>query len=124
MKRVRLEKGDKAPFAGQLLSDAAVAKLLSDMSAQVKTLEAKIKFLEETQVAKLESQEQACKAKLDAEATKKQICEDTRKAEEMVYTQAIERSGKQAERRWYESPYLHLVLGMGLATGACVAVTR
>ena len=30
MKRVRLEKGKKAPFTGQLLSDAAVAKLLSD----------------------------------------------------------------------------------------------
>lgn len=124
MKRVRLTKGEKAPFTGQLLSDAAVAKLLSDMQAKVRTLEAENAHLKATQKVKLESKDQACKAKLEAEASKKKICEDTRKAEKVVYTQAIERVGKQAERRWYESPYLHLVLGMGLGTGACVAATR
>lgn len=124
MKRVQLKKGEKAPFDGQLLSDAAVAKLLSDYKAKVLALEAEIKFLKGIQKTKLDTATETCKVRVDAEATKKKICEDTRTAEKMVYSQAIDRIGKQSEQRWYESPYLHLILGMGLGTGACVAATR
>jgi hypothetical protein len=94
------------------------------MKAKVKTLEAEVKHLKATQETKLDAAKESCKAKVEAEASKKKICEDTRVAEKLVYTKAVDRIGKQAERSWYESPYLHLVLGIGLGTGGCIAATR
>jgi hypothetical protein len=119
VKRVELKKGDKAPFDGQLLSNAAVAKLLSDQAAKIKELEAKLTYLQDKSKTDLEAEQKSCAVKVDAEKAKTKLCDDTRKAEAKVYTSAVDRVGQQCERKWYESPYIHLVLGLGAGIGGC-----
>lgn len=124
VKRVELKKGDKAPFDGQLLSHAAVAKLITDQAAKIAELSAQIKYLQDKHKTELETEQKSCVVKVETEKSKIKVCEDTRKAEGAVYTSAVDRVGKQCERKWYESPYIHLVLGLGIGAGSCIAATR
>lgn len=121
MKRVRLEKGKRAPFSGQLLSDAAVATLLSEYKVKIKELELRATYLKKRVEAKLEALDNICQVEMRAEEQKRKICEDARKAERSVYNKALNRVSKEAGRKWYESPYLHLLLGIGVGIGGTAA---
>jgi hypothetical protein len=106
------------------LSDEAVAKLLSDHKAEVANLRAEIEFLKQKAQAERATATLQNKAMLEAESTKIKLCEDTRVAEKLVYTKAIDRIGKQSEHTWWQSPYLHLVLGIILGAGSSIAVVQ
>lgn len=111
--RIRVIKGQKfvPPSNGQFLSDAAVAKLLSEHNAALKDLQLKLDLAEKTAAIAKESAEKICDANIKSESTKRQLCEDTREAEKKVYTKAVDRTSEQCRRTWYESPYFNFVLG-------------
>ena len=109
--RVRLKKGDRAPFNGQLLSDSQFAKVIADHKAIVAKLEAKIAHLEKTYETSIHAEQASCIVKINAIEHKLKICKDTAKVTNQIYTKAIDRTADSCSRKWYESPYLHFALG-------------
>jgi hypothetical protein len=128
IKRIALEKGKRAPFSGQLLSHAAVARLLAERQAEVAGLKLEIENLKKKHVADSTAFAQSCKIKMEAEKRLAKLCQESAAAKLAVYDTALKRTVKQCETKWYKSPYFNFVLGAvtfgGLAGGITYATNR
>lgn len=117
VKRARLQKGDAAPFAGTLLSDAAVAKLISDADAKLKQAQLEAERLRRDLELERRSAAVVWQAKLDTEKLKYTACsKDADRTRELL--------DKASNPPWYKSPYLHFLLGSVVSGGVCAAATR
>lgn len=114
IQRVRLTKGEKAPFDGQLLSNAAAAKILSDLKAQTRLSEEKRRSLVEIYEAKMKFLKKSCQASANIQSSQLEVCLDTHEKSKKLHDKAIKRLNKALAKKnkkpWYKSPYLHLTL--------------
>lgn len=122
--RIRIEQGQVAPFTGQLLSDEAVGKLLANHKKEVKLLkiemEAQQKLNEAERTALVDSYE----AKLTAERAKRMKLQEYTDNTAAVYSKSIKRLSESMETKWYQSPYLHNVLGILIGGSICIGIDR
>jgi len=123
--RVSLKKGQsfKAPKEGQFLSKEAMAKLISDYNAKIKTLEEKLKNQDSQAKAKLDAEKQRRAA--DKEACDKNLGDQKQTCElqKSILTKAVDRTSEACERKFWEKPIYPfigglLVCGGGIAAGA------
>ena len=121
VKRVRLSKGERAPFNGNLLSDVALAKLVTDFELKIKKLEAKLEKEKLEHEAELLSSETICQTRIEGEQAKKKALESGYDQERAIYEKALK---KCTDTPWYKSPYLHFLAGSIIAGGICVAAKR
>jgi len=118
--RARLAKGDKAPFAGVLLTDQALAKVIAGLEGQVAALKLQLERQKREQAAQLEAAKKTCDAQLVGERAKAAAAADGFKTERKLYTSALD---KAQASKWYKSPYLHFILGSVVSGGICAAAT-
>lgn len=124
VERARLTKGQTAPFAGVLLSDAALAKIISDYEAKLAAERLLREKAEREAKATLTGEQASCKIKLDGEALKLSIAEAGCARERAICDKALT---KQSSSAWFQSPYLHNFLGCVACGGICagaVAASR
>jgi len=126
IKRVRLKAGQKAPFDGQLLSDAAAAKLLAELSSEIKLAEAEIEHLSTTHRIKVQALKDSCQANVIAVNSKLKSCLDSYTEAKRLHDKAIARLNRDLAKKnktsWYKSPYLHVTLAAVLLTAGSIAV--
>lgn len=124
VERARLAKGAAAPFAGVLLSDAALAKIITDYEAKLAAEKLLREKAEREAKTLLAAEQAACKIKLDGEARKLAIAEAGCARERVICDKALTKTTSSA---WYQSPYLHNFLGCVACGGICagaVAASR
>lgn len=121
VKRIRLSKGVKAPFDGNLLSDAAVAKILSDHAASLKLFETKLMNTQEEYTIKLKYAEDSSNLKIKLLNDKYDNLLKAYDEKDSIYKKSIERLSKACKeacsRSWWESPVFLTTVG-GLLVGA------
>ena len=118
--RGRLAKGEKAPFAGVLLTDQALAKVISKLEGQVAALKLQLERQQREAAAQLEAAKKTCDAQLVGERAKLAAAAEGFKTERKLYTSALD---KAQASKWYKSPYLHFVIGSVVSGGICAAAT-
>jgi hypothetical protein len=119
-KPVKLKKGDAAPFEGHLVTTESLARAL----VEVQTLEDRGKlekdFLQKKMDAQLSLQESLRKSVLDTEQQKYKLLEEAKNTQATYYNQTIQQLRGAADRKWWESPYLHF--GLGFAAAGIISV--
>ena len=117
--RVRLKAGERAPFAGNLISDDGLAKLITEQQREVKLLELEIEKLRRDNDSERRTADAICTAKLEGEATKLTTYELSWKTQRGIYEVAL---GKAATSPpWWKSHYVSFAAGALLSGGLCVA---
>jgi len=117
--RARLAKGDKAPFAGVLLTDAALAKLITDLEQRAAEARLQLEKVKREQQATIEAERALCAIKLDGAAMKLTVTAKGFESERQIFTGALKKCDSDAP--WYRSPYLHNVIGCAACGGICAA---
>lgn len=110
--------GDRVPFSGKLLTIDALAKLISYYKAAIAKLESDLVYQQKICDVKLNAKVDACT--IESSACKKLIdnCQQVCTMEKKVYSTALERTGKNCERKWYESQWIGLTAGVILCGGS------
>lgn len=110
-------KGAAAPFDGVLLSDPALAKLLSDADAKLKVALLEVEKLRRDLDLEKRTAATVCKVQLDGERLKYAACsKDADRVRGLL--------DKATETPWFKNPYLHFLLGSAISGGVCAAATR
>lgn len=120
---VSLKAGDKAPFAGKLLTNEALAKIVTDYENTIAKLKAAIEKEQRERAAEKLAAERVCEARLSGEKGKLAAQQAERERERAIYENAI-KSCKAESAPWFKSPYLHFVFGAAIGGGVCAAATR
>lgn len=115
--RTRLLKNEQAPFAGTLLSDAAMAAILTNADRGIKLLTLELaRAGKELEVEKRKN-EAICAVKVQGEKDRYQAC--VKDAERL--RSSLEQSTNPP---WYKSPYIHFIFGSAISAGVCAAASR
>jgi hypothetical protein len=101
-----------------LLSDAALAKLISDADARVAAAQLEAEKLRRDLELEKRTAEAIWQARFDAEKTKLTAC--SKSADRTL--ELLDKATVPAP--WYKSPYLHFILGSAISGGVCAAATR
>jgi hypothetical protein len=121
-KHVTLNKGDKAPFAGKLLTPEALAKIITDYEKKVKLQALEIEKLKRESAVTAKTEDAICKAKLEGEAAKLKACEAASSRNDQIWTKALDKCNKPTP--WYKSQFLGFTVGSLFASGICIGVDR
>jgi hypothetical protein len=117
VKSVRLLFGDKAPWNGTLLSDTALAKLLTDASEKEKLLKLDITRLEKELSLEKYTAEIVCAARVGNEKLKYAACsKDADTVRNLLE--------KSVNPPWYSSTYFNFIMGSVVAGSICAATAR
>ena len=117
IKSIRLLPGDKAPWGGTLLSDAALAKLLTDATEKEKLLKLDIARLEKELSLEKYTSEIVCIAKVDNEKLKYTACSKDADTVRNLLEKSI-------NPPWYSSTYFNFIMGSVVAGSICAATAR
>lgn len=107
-----------------LLSDAALAKIISDYEAKLAQAKLDAEKAKRDADAKLKAEQTTCKIQLDGAAKKLAVVEGGCMRERAICDKALQQSQSKS---WFQSPYLHNVLGCAVCGGICagaVAASR
>lgn len=116
----RLAKGKAAPFSGVLLTDQALAKIISDYEGKIAALKLELEKERKDRQAEKQAADTICQAKVDGEKAKAKAAESGCQRERHVYEQALKRAN---ETPWYQNNYLNFLLGSVVAGGICTGVS-
>lgn len=117
-----LKKGDKAPFAGKLLTPEALAKIITGYEKKLKLQALEIEKLKRESTVTAKTEDAICKAKLEGEAAKLKACEDASSSKDLIWTKALDKCNKPSP--WYKSQFLGFTVGSLFASGICIGVDR
>lgn len=114
--KARLAKGAKAPFAGVLLTDKALAKIITDHEKRVGALELQLEKEKRDRRDEAAAAAAICTAKVNGEAAKGKAASTGWISERRLYEGAL---AKANQSPWYKSPYLNFLLGTVVSGGVC-----
>jgi hypothetical protein len=117
-----LKKGDKAPFAGKLLTSEALAKIITTYEKKVKLQALEIEKLKRESTATVKTDKAICNAKLEGEAAKLKVCEVASTRKDQIWTNALDKCNKPVP--WYRSQFIGFTVGSLFASGICIGVDR
>lgn len=115
--RTRLAKGAKAPFAGTLLDDAALASLVSKLTAIEKRAALDLERKKRECTAEKAAADSVCSAEKAALTAKLGICKASVAEHDRIYETALKSCNKQPP--WYKSSYFSYFLGNLTAGTVC-----
>jgi len=118
----RLAKGDRAPFAGVLLTDAALAKIITDLKARAKLAEARAEKAEREAKAKLASAKKTCEIEIAGERKKTAIAEAGCARQTKILGDGL-KACEQRKSSVFRSPYFNFIAGNVVAGGICALAT-
>ncbi len=114
--KARLARGDKAPFAGVLLADKALAKIISDYEGKIGALKLQLEKVKRDHRDEAAAAAAICKVNADSEAAKIKAARSGWASERKLYESALARAQRSP---WYKSPYLNFLLGTVVSGGVC-----
>jgi len=115
--RVRLKRGEPAPFDGILLPVETLARLVAEVERAAARASAEIRAAEARARAEVEAARAAGAAATREERAKRAAAEEALARERRVYERAL----ASPSIPWYKTPYVSLVGGLLLGAGACSA---
>ena len=119
-----LAAGEKAPFAGILITTTALAKVVTDLERKVKVLEIKLEAAKQVEAAKLSAGTAGCIAKVETERAKLAACDGDRLRAKTIYEQALTKCNPPPQSYHYLSFIGGALLGGGICAGAVAAVRQ
>jgi len=117
IRQVTLKKGQAAPFAGRLLTVAALAKIITDYDRKLKTSQLLLEKAQRDLKAEQKANAAVCQAQVAVQVAKVQACTSDRSRQKVIYERAIKKC--DAAVPWYRSPMLSFVIGNVVAGGIC-----
>jgi len=114
---VKVAAGEKAPFAGILLTPAALAKALAELDARAAKLTLELEAAKREAAARAAAAQRAADAALRAEREKRAALEGDLLRRSALYERSLERLS--SSEPWYRSGYLTMGLGLLLGGGIC-----
>lgn len=120
--RYRLKKGEKAPIAGVILSNEALARLISEYDKKIALLQLQLEKQKRKLDSELKTNEAICKTMLDGEIAKQDSCKRDLARQAELLDKSTKRLTKK--RSWYKSPYIHFLLGGVITGGVCLGASR
>lgn len=120
-KRVRLEQGKPAPFSGVLMSNAALAKLISDYERKLKVAVLDTEKTKRELDAEQKTHKVICQAIVTAEQAKLEACKDDKERQRVIYETALKKCSK--DQPWFKTPFFGYIMGNVVAGGVCAAVS-
>jgi hypothetical protein len=114
---VKVAVGEKAPFAGVLLTPEALAKTIAELEARAATLSLELKAAKRDAAAREAAARAAADVALDLERKRRAALEADLLRRSELYERSLERLS--ASEPWYRSGYLTMGLGLLLGGGIC-----
>jgi len=111
--KVRVKKGDKAPFAGILITSAAMVKIITDYESKIKVQKALISKIKTESALVLASTKKQCAVTIAVEKQKAAISALGCERVVGVYKQAL----SNTSQKWFNSPYFTTALGVAVGAG-------
>lgn len=93
--------------------------MVTELTGQVKRLEAKLDASDRERKIWLEAEGAKCNAKIEAEKAKRGACEGARAKEQAIYEKALDRANQTP---FWKSPTLMTIVGIGVTAAACAAM--
>lgn len=121
--RVRLIKDQKAPFSGQLLSDEAIAIMISKHEAEIKRLKEDFQLEIKKTNEKTKYSDLITDLKIAAEKDKTKAVENLMNTKVDLFKSKIH----ELDVKWYQSPYFNFIAGaitFGVLAGSVVYLVR
>lgn len=115
--KIRIEKDKKTPFAGILLTDAAMAKIITDYEKKLKLQKLEVKKLKTQSGVKLKSCNKICEIRMKSERSKNIACKEDMLRQEKIITSYLSK-----KEPWYKSGIFSIVTGGIIAGGACAGI--
>jgi hypothetical protein len=112
-----LKKGQAAPFPGNLLTDAALAKLVTDAQAREARMQVAITRCGKERAAERGVAKAVCRARVAEWQAKEAACRDAAQARSKIFTSALQKCGAQPP--WYQRPMFSFILGTVISGGIC-----
>jgi hypothetical protein len=109
--------GEKAPFAGILLTPAALARTLAELDARAARLALELEAAKREAAARAAATVKTADAALTAEREKRTALEGDLLRRSALYERSLERLS--VSEPWYKSGYLTMGLGLLLGGGIC-----
>jgi hypothetical protein len=122
IEKKRLKAKEKAPFAGILLSDAALAKIVTDYEAKIKIAKAETEKVKRDAEAKARAEKVVCDANIESEKVKTEAVRGEMKTRTSIYEKTLKKC--DTETPWYKSPWMGFVVGQVVAGGICIGAQR
>lgn len=114
---MRVAAGEKAPFAGILLTPAALARALAELDARVARLTLDLEAARKEAAARETAARKSAESTLRAERDKRAALEADLLRRSALYERSLDRLS--ASEPWYRSGYLTMGLGLLLGGGIC-----
>lgn len=121
IKKVRLTKSQKAPFSGFLLSNAALAKIITGYESKIREQRLLLKRNQQEAVAKLEFAGKVCKARVAAKENLIKLSKVSCQRTIAFYEKAVK--GLNQPSPWHQNPALYLFLGLLAGGSICVGAS-
>lgn len=122
LRTATLATGEKAPFAGRLLTADALSKIITDLEARVATAEAaRDKAMREREIL-VRREKLICEIKVDGEQQKRSLCITGCDKKMELVEAALDRCHSD-KRGFFQSPYFNFVMGNVVAGGLCAAAS-
>ena len=118
--KARLERDQKAPFEGILLTDGAMAKIITDYEAKIKDLQLELEKSKRELAAQATFSEEVSKVKQEACEARKKAVEDDRERQRQLYENALTKCN--ADQLWYKTSSFGFVMGQIVMGGACIGL--
>lgn len=119
--KARLEKGKKAPFAGWLLTDKALAKIITNYEGKIKALKLQLEKTERDRKVQTVAATAICTAKVDGQVARCKAARSGWSTERRLYEGALAKAVQPPP--WYKSPYLNFLLGAAVSGGICAGAS-
>lgn len=111
-----MEKGNRVPFCGTLLTDQALAKIITDYERKIKILELDLKKFEKDFQAQLKAKDTECNIKLSGQKAKYEGCIK-------LHSHCEKTLLNGCSTPWYKTPYFNLLAGSVLVGSVCSVVS-
>ena len=113
--RARLNKGQAAPFAGNLLSDEAVAKIVTDYEQRIAKLQLELEKARREAAVQTAANDAVCTAKLSGEVAKQKACMDDKERQSKLFFTTLDKQSCPSPA-WN---YVSFIGGAAIGGGIC-----
>jgi len=119
IKKVKLEKGQVAPFKGFLLSNNALSKLISTYDHKINLLKLNHKRDSKEYKIELTRSRKSCEARVLSLEKRVKLIKEGNKKVLGLYDKMCNKP-----KAWHTTPQLHFILGAGVGVLACYGVSQ
>lgn len=120
--KINLNKGEKAPFDGVLLSRAALATIISDYEARIRQATIDLERERKESQARIQNLTVSDTAALEAEKKKLHVLEVGCKSQMDLMHEALQKCETRRTSFW-KSPYFNFFIGSLITGGVCAAAS-